>query len=322
VKEIEPRLRDAERRLFARHGLAPAERWLALDEHALRVRVLEVGSGPPLVLLHAAGWFAAQWTPLLPHLAGRRLLLIDLPGHGLSGGLEYRRAPARGLMSAALRGVLAALGLPAVPVVGSSLGGMAALWLALDAPERVDRLVLLGLPGSALPGARPDLGLALMSVPGVNRLLLRLPASPERSRALSRRPFGTAFARTPGEIFEIHYLASRRPEFVQSVASFLEATLRWRTPRPGSVLAPAEIAAIAQPTLFVWGADDVYGPPAIAERALALMPRAELEVVPGGHFPHLDDPAGCAARIARFLAPRGAGNGARRSGHSRAEGEA
>jgi pimeloyl-ACP methyl ester carboxylesterase len=254
------------------------------------------------VLLHPAGWFAAQWTPLFSHLPGHRLVSIDFPGHGLSDGVDYRKVDAREHTVDLLEGLLAELGLDDVPVVGNSLGGMAALWLAIGKPNLVSRLVILGLPGSVLPGSRPDRALAVLSIPGINRFLLRLPSNAGRSRALLKKPLGPiGFANTPKEIFEIHYIASRRAAFAISLSTFMQTTIRGRSPRPHVLLSDSQLREISQPVHFIWGADDIYGAPTIGERAAGLMPSATLEVRPGGHFPQFDDPEGCGERIAGLL---------------------
>jgi 2-hydroxy-6-oxonona-2,4-dienedioate hydrolase len=302
MSTIEDRVRDAERRLFARYGVQVTERFVRLRGPALRIRVLEVGSGPPVVLLHPAGWFAAQWTPLFSHLPGYRLVSIDFPGHGLSDSVDYRKEDPRRHTVDLLQGLFSELGLDNVPVVGNSLGGMAALWLAIGKPNLVSRLIILGLPGSVLPGSRPDRALAVLSIPGINRFLLRLPSSAGRSRALLKKPLGPlGFANTPKEIFEIHYLASRRAAFVVSLSTFMQKTLRGGSPRPDVLLGDNELRGISQPVHFTWGADDIYGAPTIVERAAGLMPSATLEVRPGGHFPQLDDPEACGERIAGLL---------------------
>jgi len=201
-----------------------------------------------------------------------------------------------------IRELVAALSLDSLPMVGNSLGGMAALWLAVAEPGLASRVVVLGLPGSVLPGARPDLALAALSIPGINRLLLRLPSNVKRSRALLRQPLGNvAVARVPEEVFEIHYLASRRAEFSLTLSTFMQTTLRWRATRPGVVLSDAEMGRIRQPVHFIWGESDIYGAPAIGRHAAELMPHATLDVRPGGHFPQFDDPGGCGKSIADFL---------------------
>ncbi len=304
MSTIEEQIRDAEGRLFARYDVSVTEHLLDLKVggSALRVRVLEAGSGPPVVLLHPGIWFGAQWLPLLPHIPNRRLLCVDFPGHGLSGGVDYRKHDPRQHTVAMLRQLLSELGLGAVPVVGNSLGGMAALWLAVDEPSLVSHLVILGVPAVGLPGGRPDLVLSLLSVPGINRLLLSLPSSPNRSRSLTKGPLGrAAWGQTPRELFEIHYLAGRRPEFAPTLSTLLQTLFRWRTPRPRMALTDSELAGIHQPVRFLWGDNDMFGGPEVAERAAGLMPDAAVEVHRGGHHLQLDYPERVGKFVSEFL---------------------
>ena len=71
----------------------------------------------------------------------------------------------------------------------------------------------------------------------------------------------------------------------------------WHRPAPENLLSDDELRSIQAPVLFVMGDADVYGPPAVVERAAALMPDARVEVLPGGHAPFLDDPARCASLV-------------------------
>ena len=304
MSALEARIRDAERRLFARSNVSVTEHLLHLkvDGSPLRLRVLESGSGRPVLLLHPGGWFAAQWAPLLPHIPDRRLFAIDFPGHGLSDAVDYRRHDTRAHVVAMLRQLLSELGLGAASLVGNSLGGAASFWLTIDEPDLVDRLVILGVPGPVLPGVRPDLVLGLLSVPGFNRLLMKLPSSPNRSRNLSKAALGqTALARTPAEMFEIHHLASRRPQFALTLSTFLQTTLRLRSAQPHALLSDSELDGVSRPTHFIWGDDDIFGGPEMGERAAALMKHATLAVHPGGHFLQFTDPERLGRAISGFL---------------------
>lgn len=99
------------------------------------------GEGPPLVLIRGLTRSLRFWDRLLPHLEGRfRLLTYDHRGIGRSP-ITGRRFSVKDLADD-LAGVIAASGLERAHVFGLSLGGMVALRLALDHPERVERLVL------------------------------------------------------------------------------------------------------------------------------------------------------------------------------------
>src|SRR5689334_19835632 len=123
-------LRDAERRLFDAHHLEVRERFLELPAPRMRARVLEAGEGPPLLHVHGGGAFGALMAPLAAAIPGRRHLMIDRPGFGLSDlvpiGPSLRAHAVQFLDS-----ILGALGLDSVDVVANSMGGLWSLWLAL-----------------------------------------------------------------------------------------------------------------------------------------------------------------------------------------------
>jgi hypothetical protein len=94
--ELDHRFREAETRLFARSGLQPEESFFDLPSAHVRLRVLSVGAGPPLVMLHGVSLAAGIWAPWLPDLPGYQAHLVELPGHGLSGPQSYRVGAVRG----------------------------------------------------------------------------------------------------------------------------------------------------------------------------------------------------------------------------------
>src|SRR5262245_24802423 len=145
------RLLQAEQRLFDRYGLDVESRDVWLEDPPLRVRVLEAGDGPPLVLVHGSGMAASTWAPLLPHLAGRRVLAVDLPGFGLSDPYDYGGRSLRRHAVAQVRSLLDALGLARADLVGTSLGAMWTLNFAQAHPDRAARVVAVGVPAVALP---------------------------------------------------------------------------------------------------------------------------------------------------------------------------
>src|SRR5271165_2744724 len=118
--------------------------------------VVEVGEGPPLLMLHGGGPGAtgmSNFSRNVPTLADRfRVIAPDMPGYGRSSKGLDRKDPF-GELAGAMLGLLDALGVDKAHVLGNSLGGSCALRLALEAPERADRLVLLGPGGidSAIP---------------------------------------------------------------------------------------------------------------------------------------------------------------------------
>jgi pimeloyl-ACP methyl ester carboxylesterase len=296
----------AERRLFAACGMQIASRRVRLADPPLVVRVLEAGDGPPLLLVHGSGMSASTWAPLLPHLAGHRLIALDLPGFGRSDAFDYAGRSLRAHAVAQLTSLLDALDLERVPVVGTSLGGMWALCFAVDAPERITALASLGVPAVALPGMRGDPAFTALSTPGLRRLVARIgsPSVAVTRRALARGAIGPQAAeRAPDGFFDVVHQGMRQPGFRTAMLSHMWLAMRLGRPRPGNFLSDAELQRIATPVLMVWGDDDPYGGPEIGRRAAARMANAHLEVLPARHAPFLDDPQRCGALINRLPGP-------------------
>ncbi|MBV9414838.1 MAG: alpha/beta fold hydrolase, partial [Solirubrobacterales bacterium] len=196
----------AERRLFGACGVQVASRRVPLADPSVAVRVLEMGNGAPLILVHGSGMSASTWAPLMPYLRPRRLIAFDLPGFGLSDAFDYRGRSLRSHAVAQLTSLLDALGLERAPVVGTSLGGMWALCLAVDAPDRVAAVGSLGVPAVALPGMRGDPAFTALSTPVVRQLVARIgsPSVAMTRRTMARGVIGPRAAeRAPEGFFEV-----------------------------------------------------------------------------------------------------------------------
>ncbi|WP_067671955.1 alpha/beta fold hydrolase [Nocardia miyunensis] len=130
----------------------------------------EAGSGPAVVLLHGGGPGASglsNYSRNVDALAERfRVIVPDLPGYGRSEKRIDQSDPF-GDLARAVGGLLDELGAPTAHLVGNSYGGAAALRLAMDRPEKVGRMVLLGPGGVGTTRALPTAGLrALLSYYG------------------------------------------------------------------------------------------------------------------------------------------------------------
>lgn len=137
------RYRDAERRLWRHYGLEPEERFLDLEAPASRLRVLEVGSGEPLLFVHGTVGLGA-WASLIHKLPSYRSIVLERPRWGLSSAIDFSTHECKTLVADSLRGALDALGLERAHVVGGSIGNVWALRLAGEHPSPVGRVVLLG----------------------------------------------------------------------------------------------------------------------------------------------------------------------------------
>jgi len=255
----------------------------------MRLHVEVAGEGPPLVLLHGFTGSSADWDVSFP---GRRTIAVDLPGHGRSPlPPAAMRLPE---VAEALVAVLRRLGITCADWLGYSLGGRAALHVALAHPACVGRLVLESCsPGLRDPAARAaraaaDAALAdALARDGIEPFVDRWMAQPLFA---SQARLGHAA------------LAQARARRLRNSAAGLAAALR---ALGTGVQAPlwSRLGEIGVPTLLLAGADD----PLYARHAAAMaarLPRATLAVVPeAGHAVHLENPAAFAAAIHAFLTP-------------------
>ena len=151
----EAKYRVVEGRLWASVGRAPTEQFVQLPRIGVKVRVQEVGDGPPVLFVHGGPNSGSTWAPLVEHIEGFRCLLLDRPGTGLSERVDVDRSEFTTFASRLVGDTLEALGIERAHVVASSLGGYCALWSASAEPERFERMVQMAcpalLPGQQLP---------------------------------------------------------------------------------------------------------------------------------------------------------------------------
>jgi len=302
---VETRLRATEARVAAANGLDVQERWVGIASPSVRVRVLEAGSGDPVLFINGISAPGIGMAPLAGRLPGRRHLLIDLPGHGLSPPYLWQGAPVRQQAVNVIAAVLDGLDIDHVTLVGNSLGGLFSLWFALDQPSRVSRAVIVGQPAVAIQGSRGDLTMGMLTAPVLGRVatgMARLPVPRFSARWGLRQSGGAHAAReVSNDIVDLHLLSLRLPGQAASFRSLLQRLLVGRTPRPEHVLTEAELRSFTVPLLFVWPDDDRFLGPAAGKPSVDKIPGARFVTMPGGHFPWYDDPDQCAALVAEGL---------------------
>jgi pimeloyl-ACP methyl ester carboxylesterase len=246
-----------------------------------RLRYLEAGSGPPLVLVHGLGSNAAQdWGRLIAPL-GRSLHVYapDLPGFGRSerpGTADYSIP----MQVDAVRAFMQALGLGRARVAGISMGGWIVSRLAGEHPAMVERLVVV-----AAAGMRPE----RTEIP-VEVLLPRDEDGVRRLVAAVRN-----HAPAPPSFVARDILAHRLEEewIIRRALTSMGAGRDWLD----GTLSRADM-----PVLIVWGHEDRLIPVRHAPRLQAEFPRATLEVLDGcGHVPMADCPQAFDRVVIPFL---------------------
>jgi pimeloyl-ACP methyl ester carboxylesterase len=230
--------------------------------------------------------------------------LLDPPNSGLSSRLDYHGQAYGPVITTVLAGLMDALELDRAHLVGSSLGNVSALRMAARHPERVGRVVLLGAGPLLHDGGVPRVIRAIASPLG--SVMIRVPASARTERAFLRQiGHGASLAagRIPDELIRWRVAFDRDTGTPARERDMVRALVSWRSGlRPGLAFEDAELAAIAHPTLLLYGTSDPTGTAGVCRRVVELLPRGELQLLGGaGHMPWLDAPDAVAAHVDTFL---------------------
>jgi pimeloyl-ACP methyl ester carboxylesterase len=254
------------------------------------VHVLELGEGPPVLLLHGSSTSSLSFMPLLARLRGVRAIAVDRPGFGLSEPVDVPRERFRDAAVEFVDEVLEELRLKPSAIVGSSMGGTFALWYALAHPERVRRLVLVGA-APLLPGTTPPVPLRVMSAPVVGDLLARVmkPSAKTVARFMAVMGEGDTIVRYP-DLIDALVAEGNDPIASDANLAELRAIMTPVGFRSALRLHPDELRQLSVPTLLVWGDHDPVGTVDVAQANARLIPRSQLEVLPAGHVPWLGNP--------------------------------
>ena len=275
-------------------------RWL--DAGAGRIHYVDEGDGPPILMCHGNPTWSFVYRNVIAALWDRfRCVALDLPGFGHSdrpdGELTIRG------MGRAVATAMDARGIERAVVVGNSMGGFVGIELALVAPEKVEKLVLVSAAALWNEGltARPTVLISRLSRPYATRVYaqwqwqlalrhprLRLPALASAGiRHPSAIPLDLAYELMSG---------SGSPGFYDAVQALFDYKIRDRLPEIGC------------PTLVVWGTRDPLVPLWHAFEYEALIPEVRLTVMRDtGHVPQIERPERFNAELAHYLGEPGVG---------------
>lgn len=251
-------------------------------QSGLTLSYIEMGAseGQPVLLLHGYTDNSRSWSLLAPHLGGRRLIAVDLRGHGDSG------APAccYGIdtLASDIDGFLEALDVESVDVVGHSLGSMTAATLAAYYPHRVDELVLISTAAEVPQSATNWLW---DNVPTMER-----PVDPDSE-------FMMNWYWNPTPVDE-DFLKRERAESAAAGAATWMGVLRALTITDWTQIA----GRIEAPTLILWGDQDSLFDADSQTYIKKILPEARHQVFEGyGHNMFWEVPEAVGAEITDFL---------------------
>jgi pimeloyl-ACP methyl ester carboxylesterase len=253
------------------------------------------GTGPPVLLLHAALHDRTDFAPVAAQLAnGRRVIAVDWPGHGTSslpatplGAVEFGDLIVEFADQLDLRNLV---------VVGNSVGGYAACRLALERPERVAGVVLINTGGFTPHSMFTRFACAVMGRPRVVKAVF--PAFV--------RSYMHASNATDKAIVDRVVARAKTDEGARTAAAL------WRSfTEPGHDLR-TRAAQITAPVLITWGAKDPSAPTRWGKAVQAAIPDSKFEALPTGHVVFSSEPVEWLETVLPFVdAAHGVRNGLR-----------
>ena len=241
-------------------------------ERDMQLHYNDVGQGTEtVVMLHGSGPGATGWAnfnrnvePLVA--AGYRVILMDCFGWGKSDPIVCKGSRSE-LNARTLKGLLDALDIERVHIIGNSMGGHSAVAFALAEPQRVGKLVLMGGgtggPSQFVP--MPTEGIKLLQG------LYRNPTIENLQRMMSVFVFDSSSLTEDLMQARLDNMLSQRQHLENFVASTAANPKQFNDygPRLGEVSAP---------TLIIWGRDDRFVPMDVGLRLMAGLPNADMHI--------------------------------------------
>jgi 3-oxoadipate enol-lactonase len=236
---------------------------------------------PVVVLSNSLGTDLAMWEPQLAALTQRfRVLRYDTRGHGASSVTPGPYSVAQ--LGRDVLGLLEALKIRRAHFCGLSLGGMTGMWLALNAGERIDRLVLAS--------TAPKIGTNEMWNTRIDHV--RKGGLEAVADALMERWFSAGFReRAPASVARMRAMLTATPSegYIAACAAVRDMDQR------------AAIRAIRNPTLIITGTHDLTTPPAEGHRMEEGIAGSRYAELDAAHISNVEAPERFTAELTAFL---------------------
>lgn len=242
------------------------------------------GDGPAVVCIHGLGGSSNTWTPIMPALAGRRVIRIDLPGSARSA-LGKEQLSIAGYV-AAVQEVIDALQVDQVTILAHSMGTIVAQHYAAKHPGKVKALALFGPlvepPEAGRAGARARASLARQGIPAMQEIADTIVGAATSKETKAGNPLAVTLVRES--------IMRQPPEgYAQSCEALADAR-------------SADLESIVVPVLLVTGDQDGVAPPAAVQAMAARISGSQVQVFEGcGHWTTFEKPTECSAALDHFL---------------------
>lgn len=267
-----------------------------VDAAGVPTRSLQAGHGEPIIFLHGTSGHLEAFARNFPaHATRYECHAIDMLGHGYTGKPDYRYEIPRYVRH--LADYLDAEGIERAHLVGESLGGWVAGWLAAEYPERVRTLQLIAAGGTvANPQVMERIKTSTTNAVHTDDIEL----TRERLNLLMHDPARNA----TDELVEVRHRIYHQPDFVRNLPNLL--CLQEMEIRQRNLLRPERLAEITAPTLVIWGHQNPFGDVPEAKKLAGAIANARLELFGEcGHWPQHEQSERYNALSLEFLAEAG-----------------
>ncbi|MFC7655377.1 alpha/beta fold hydrolase [Pseudonocardia benzenivorans] len=257
------------------------------DANGHCTRSIEAGTGEPVVLLHGISGHAETWVRNVGPLAQDfRVHSLDMLGHGFTAkpAIDYSIQ----VLADHVLGFLDAIGARRAHLVGQSLGGWVAAWLAVHHPDRVASFV--SVTGAGLELTEDGADLTARVGRKVGDATRRALAEPTREKVRTRLEWLVHDpAVVTDELVETRFRIQTQADFAAVAGRLVDAFTA--APRPQEVLTADLLRQISSPTLILWTRQNPTMPWEVGRKAAEIIPGAAWYLMEdAGHWPQFEKP--------------------------------
>jgi len=284
--------------LFEQAGISPQSKTVTTKGAVKKVHYLKLGNGKPFIIVHGGLSHSSEWINMLKPLSEHfHLYVVDRPGHGLTDPINYNGIDYRKSAVDFIHSFMDGVGLEKALFMGNSMGGYFSICHALEYPERVEKLLLIGAPAGMNYWVPPIL--RLLGVKGLNKLLEKTVGKPsiDGTRKIHQSILVADADKLSDEYIEHCYYNSLLPGTATARRTMLETVLTLKGWRRKLYLTD-QLNQLKMPVHFIWGDQDAFESNETGVVKAKTIENHTFKLIENaGHCPWLDQPEQCATVI-------------------------
>jgi pimeloyl-ACP methyl ester carboxylesterase len=270
-----------------------------INANDLEIFIQEAGpiSGQPVLLIHGTGAWSEIWRETMSVLAenGFRAIAIDVPPFGYSEKPDGPEAYSRKNQAERIIGILDTLNIKKIILVGHSVGGRPTIEVALEAPDRVQKLILvdpaLGFLENSDNFQQNNPSWIISTLFEIRPLRKAVLATYGTNPLFTKKLF-KSFVSNVDAVTEPRVKMLQQPLVVQNTTDAYGDWLQYLVVEKDTSLASdfSNFSKLKMPVSIIWGSTDTVTPLWQGEALKKLIPNSELTVIDGvGHIPYIEN---------------------------------